>query len=158
MQQFVSIDFIHASEVLLNLLSDAKEMSLATSSNDYVTSRVISTACFGRKIIFLSIGSQMKATQIADNPNIALCYKSCGMEGQATIIGSASDNNLAHYIEKYLSKLPEDFEVYPKMADMKIFEIEINRISYFGRDNRGFYIDRIDLVNETAIREYYPNI
>ena len=156
MQQFVEIDFDKVSENLLNSLSDATEMSLATSSNDFVTSRIISTACYGRKIIFLSIGSHLKATQIAANPNVALCYKNCGMDGRATIIGAATDENLASYIEKYISKLSKDFEVFVNMPGMCIFEIEIDRISSFGKDNNKFYTDRLDFIKKTVVREYYP--
>lgn len=157
MQQFVEIDYETVSTKVLGRLSDAKEMTLATSSDDFVTSRVISTACFDRKIIFLSLGSHQKATQIAANPNVALCYKNCGIDGRASLIGDASDVNFVPYIEKYISKTSTDFEMFVKMPGMKIFEIEISHMTSFGKDSNGFFTDRIDFVNKTAVREYYPS-
>jgi len=68
------LDFDAASAEKLKMLENMKEMVLSTCSGNHVTSRVVSTACRGTKILFASFRNNTKCYQITENPNVAFCF------------------------------------------------------------------------------------
>ena len=135
------------------MLENVTEMVLSTSCDNRVTSRVISTACYGQKVIFLSWGHHTKCDQIRNNPMVALCHNTFQIEGIASIIGDVMDNNNTDYARLYQAKQSNYFDVFSQFKGMQIIQIEIQCMSCFGFEGNKFYVDRIDLVNKTAYRE-----
>lgn len=134
-------------------LEDISDMVLSTSLDKRVTSRVVSTACYGSKVIFLSWGHHTKCVQMSANPMVALCHENFQMEGVATIKGDVLDEKNAALARLYQAKQAKYYDIFSKFPGMQIIEIEIQRISCFGFEGSQFYLDRIDLVNKTAYRE-----
>jgi len=135
------------------MLEDVTEMVLSTCSENRVTSRVVSTACYGSKVIFLSWGHHTKCTQMRINPRVALCYNNFQIEGIASIMGRVTDKNNANYAQLYQAKQSKYFDIFSRFEGMQIIEIEIQSISYFGFEGMSFYVDRINLINKIAYRE-----
>lgn len=135
------------------VLEDVTEMVLSTSSENRVTSRVVSTACYGSKVIFLSWGHHTKCTQMRINPMVALCHDNYQIEGIASIKGDVVDENNSNYAQLYQAKQTKYFDIFSRFEGMQIIQIEIQSLSCFGFEGNKFYVDRIDLLNKTAYRE-----
>lgn len=154
------LDFPNTMQRMISVLSDVKEMVLSTSSNDRVTSRIVSTAFHEQKIIFMSWGHHTKCVQMRDNPAVALCnvtgklYDNVQVEGIASILGDALAVDNMEYIDVYKKKQPDYFKMFSGYKGMQLVVVEIKRLFCFGFEGMELYTDRIDLENETAYRKY----
>jgi len=135
------------------MMEDVTEMVLSTSLENRVTSRVVSTACYGQKVIFLSWGHHTKCEQIRINPMVALCHNNIQIEGIASIKGDVLEPENANYAQLYQAKQAKYYDIFSQFKGMQIIEIQIQCITCFGFEGNKFYVDRIDLVNKTAYRE-----
>lgn len=131
----------------------AKEMVLSTCSNNRVTSRVVSTACHGDKICFLSWSHHTKCLQIQENSSVALCYNNIQIEGTASIKGDPFEKKNIVYSEKYKEKQVDLFEVFSKFKGMVIIEVSITSIRSYVKDSGRYYLDCLNFEEKTAYRE-----
>lgn len=135
------------------LLQNVSEMVLSTSVDNHVTSRVVSTACYGPRIIFLSWGHHTKCRQIKANSRVALCHDTFQIEGTASIKGGVLEAGNADYARLYRAKQERFFTIFSGFPGMQVIEVEIQRMACFGFEGPTFFLDRIDLISKTARRE-----
>lgn len=153
MKYVKEFDFEEIIKEKYKILDDVSEMVLSTCSDNRVTSRIVSTACYGPKVVFLSWGHHTKCMQMQLNPMVALCHDNFQIEGIATIRGDVLDPKNSYYAKLYEAKQANYFNIFSRFPGMKIIEIEMQSIVCFGFEGNQFYNDRIDLVNKTARRE-----
>ena len=145
------LDFDTVSQERLKALENAKEMVLSTCSGSHVTSRVVSTACRGTTIIFLSWGHHTKCAQISENPNVAVCCNNMQLEGTAAVKGSPLDAQNSELMELYKEKQPELYRVFPNFKGMQLIEVVIKTMTFYPPNT--LFLDRIDFRSRTAFRE-----
>lgn len=150
--ELIHTDFDVFSGEKLKMLEDIKEMVLSTCSGDHVTSRVVSTACRGTKILFASYRTNTKCVQIKENPNVAVCIGNFQIEGVAQIIGTPQNANNAGLMELYKEKQAGYYDLVLKDKGMILIEVEIKRLTWI-IPNTGCLLDRIDFENRTIHRD-----
>lgn len=133
--------------------SDVKEMVLATSLNNHVTSRLVSVACFENHIYFLSWKHHTKCKQISQNPNVSFCHKNLQMIGNATIKGVATSENNSEISRRFESKQPHIYRAFSMIDGMVIVETVITHIKAWEKTETGYFIDYIDIVQGKAFRK-----
>jgi hypothetical protein len=153
MNKLTPLDFNTISNEKLKALADVKEMVLSTSSDNRVTSRVVSTSCHGRKILFLSWGHHTKCAQIRANNKVALCHDRIQIEGIASIKGDPLDIKNEVYAVLYKKQQPLYFEKFTKFKGMEIVEVEIKHITCWVKEESKYFLDHIDFEKEVAFRE-----
>ncbi|WP_416327852.1 pyridoxamine 5'-phosphate oxidase family protein [[Eubacterium] hominis] len=79
----MQIDYNQAVLELEEYLNKNKTWVLSTSSNDYVTSRMMSIINQGVEIYFQTNHCYIKDEQMINNPNVSLCCGNYSIEGIA---------------------------------------------------------------------------
>lgn len=153
------LNFAEFRSELFHTLDNIKEIVLSTTSQNRVTSRVVSCACYGPKIYFLSWDHHTKCRQIRENPQVALCHETLQLEGIAKIKGDALATENQHYAEKYRAKQPRIFDLFTPFEGMTLVEVTITSItSYPIKETEDYYLDHIDFSEGTAFRSYMKRI
>jgi uncharacterized pyridoxamine 5'-phosphate oxidase family protein len=145
------LDFDTVSKEKLQPLEDFKEMVLSTCSGNQVTSRVVSTACRGTMIVFLSFGHNTKCVQMRENPNVAICWNNFQIEGVASVKENLMDAENAELMALYKEKQPYYYNATPKLKGMLLVSVEIKRLTF--NPPNTFFLDRIDFEKHTAYRD-----
>lgn len=145
------VDFDAVSAEKLEMLANVKEMVLSTCSGNHVTSRVVSTACSGTKILFASFRNNTKCAQIKENPNVAVCFGNFQIEGIAQIVGTPQDTNNDELMALYKVKQQGYYKAVLKDKAMILIVVEIKRLTY--NTPNTYLLDRLDFENRTVIRD-----
>ncbi len=105
---------------------------LSTSSNDVVTSRMISVIVVDDALYFTSIkrDNNMKNDQIESNGNVALCDMSRQMTGTAHILGMLDDPEFSNILGKYKKVLPDSYAKFGNQ-DCLLIKIDIKTFKDF---------------------------
>lgn len=77
---------------LLKEISDKYTMVLATSDENIVTARNITTMLINDRIYFQTDSRMEKVKQIIKNPHVALCVENIQILGKAKLLGSWNEN------------------------------------------------------------------
>lgn len=144
-------DFDTVSAEKLKMLEDVKEMVLSTCIGNHVTSRVVSTACRGTKILFASFRKNTKCIQIKENPNVAVCYGNMQIEGVAQIMGTPQDPKNEDLMALYKEKQAGYYDMVLAEKRMLLIEIDIKRLTYI--IPKSILLDRIDFEKRTVYRD-----
>jgi general stress protein 26 len=144
------LDFDTVSAEKLKMLEEVKDMVFSTCSGNHVTSRIVSTACRGTKILFASFRNNIKCVQIMDNPNAAFCFGNMQIEGAARIVGTPQDPNNAELMELYKEKQLRYYDYVLNDERMALILFEVKRITY--NPPKTELLDKIDFENRTAYR------
>jgi uncharacterized pyridoxamine 5'-phosphate oxidase family protein len=151
------LDFATVSAEILKTLEDGTKMTLSTCSGNHVTTRMVSTACSGTKILFATFRDSTKVMQIRDNPNVAVGYNNLQIylqiEGVAQIMGSPQDPKNAALVALYKEKQPFFYNLILTEEMALLVEIEIKRLTRFISGNLNFFVDKIDFENRTAYKD-----
>jgi general stress protein 26 len=135
------IDFFEANNVWV----------LATSFNDHVTARSMSTINFDLNLYFQTDSQMEKYKQMLENPQVALCFKNYQVEGIASVKGKVSENLL--FLDKYKIIHPSSFEKYSDIKTEVVIEIKPLKIKIWKYIDQKPFLDFIDLENCTAERK-----
>ncbi len=107
-------------------LTNSDVMVLATSAENRVTARSMSTI-YDSGFIYLQTDRKMlKYKQIEENCNVALSVGFLQLEGKAVDIGGW--NNNSHLLELYKAKHNSSYEKYKNLKSETVIRIEINYI------------------------------
>lgn len=146
-----NLDFDAISAEKLKMLENVKEMVLSTCSGNHVTSRVVSTACCGTKILFASFRNNTKCAQIKENPNVAVCFGNMQIEGVAQIMGTPQDPMNAELMALYKEKQAGYYDIVLASKTMILIEVDIRRLTYI--IPKTILLDRIDFEKRTVYRD-----
>lgn len=147
------LDFNIRQNELLQSFEAATEMVLSTCSDNRVTSRIVSTACCGDKVYFLSWEHHVKCHQIHDNPRVAICHGNIQIEGIADIKGNPLAEANMIYSQKFKMKQPRIFDIFTQFKGMILIEVSITSIRSYVQADGEHYLDCLDFTQKTAYRE-----
>lgn len=122
-------------------IGEAKKAVLATSSNNRVTSRMMSFVICEDKFYCQTDRRFLKVEQIVNNPKISICIDNIQIEGIAKIIGKPAEHNIFSMLFKKYFK--NSYENYSFLENEILLEINPTFITVWT------YKENI------PIREYY---
>lgn len=106
---------------LFQIIGEAKKAVLATSSNNRVTSRMMSFVIYKNKFYCQTDKRFLKVEQILDNPKVSICIDNIQIEGIAQIIGKPSENNIfSTLFNKYFKNSYENYSFLENEVLLKI--------------------------------------
>jgi len=132
-------------------LNENKQIVLATSLNNRVTSRVVDFANDDLTIYFMSWNHNKKITQITGNSHVALSLNNIQIEAKAEILGRPTEERNKCLLEFHKKKFSEiyvkTFSNIPEIVIVKITPISI--VKFLNIDRR-FYFVKMDIANKKA--------
>ena len=140
--------FEEEREATISDLSKKNVMTLATSFQDNVTARSVSTVVYAGKIYFQTDLSMEKSIQMDNNKNIALCVDDFSIVGIAKKIGTWSENE--KILEAYKKSHLRSYENYKNIKGEVVFEITIKRIKRWIYVNNKPYIYCLDCMKKNV--------
>lgn len=123
---------------LINKLSTFKDMVLATSYNDKVTARSVSTIVYNEKIYFQTENNMEKYYQLINNKRVALTKGFYQVEGIAKPIGRWEDNQ--HICEIYKQVHSSSYQNYGLLPNEEVIEVTITNIKCWSYQDDQVYI------------------
>ncbi len=123
---------------LLKDLNKFKDMVLATSYNDKVTARTVSTVVVGNKIYFQTANTMEKYYQISNNSNVALTKGFYQIEGKAKSIGSWKQN--PQLCDIYKNIHPSSYNSYGLLPEEEVIEVSITHMKLWTYEEDQVYI------------------
>ena len=143
------VDYNTITDEIKQTFTQNKEITLATSYNDRVTSRTISFVNKELDIYFMSWEHNKKITQLSKNPKVALTLNNIQIEGVAKVLGSPS--KFQEIGDIFRTKFSDRwFETFSKIGEMVLVKVEVKHIVRFENINRRFYLQRVDLENQVV--------
>lgn len=124
-------------------LGKFKDMVLATSYQDKVTARSVSTILYEGKVYFQTANNKEKYFQLKNNSNVALTRGFCQVEGVARSIGSWSEN--IQICEAYKQVHLNSYNSYGTLDEEEVIEVTITRLKFWSYED-----------NDVYMIEYYP--
>ena len=132
-----------------NIFTENREITLATSYTDRVTSRTVSFVNKDLRIYFISWEHNKKIQQIIKNPRVALTLLNIQIEGSAKVLGKPTD--FQDVGDLFRAKFSDRwFDAFSHIKEMVLVEIEIDYLVKFENINRRFHLQNIDLVNKVV--------
>lgn len=126
-------------------IGESKKAVLATSSNDRVTSRMMSFVIYENKFYCQTDKRFLKVKQILNNPKVSICIDNIQIEGIAKIIGKPLKNNI--FITLFKEYFKNSYENYSFLENEILLEISPSFITVWNYKEaipmREFY--RLDL-------------
>lgn len=122
----MKVEFEEELKILEIELSRKNSMVLATSANDKVTARSISTIYDSGFIYFQTDSSMEKYQQILINDNVALSVDFLQLEGKAADIGKWND--FPELLKKYIVKHKKSYDTYKTLPTEIVMKIQIKKI------------------------------
>ena len=119
----MTIDYTVLQTEIINLMADHKNMALATSAERRTTCRMVSVVTDGLDVYFQTSANSLKYKQIADNPNVALCFGNVSFEGTAEILGHPLAE--AVFCDQYRATHPHSFERYSLLQEERVIYVRI---------------------------------
>lgn len=110
---------------LINLfqgIGEAKKAVLSTSSDNRVTSRMMSFVIFEYKFYCQTDKRFLKTKQILNNPKVSICIDNIQIEGIAKIIGKPIEHDIFNTLFK--KNFKSSYENYSFLENEILLEIE----------------------------------
>ena len=136
-------------------IGDSKELSLATSSKNNPTVRMVSCIILDKKILFQTGTDLVKYTQICENKKVALCFINLQIEGEAKIIGKTKDEQNKEIMEIYKKYYQKSYETYSHYDKEILIEVIPTKITKWDYENGKPYRIFLDIENKTIKKEMY---
>lgn len=132
-------------------LAKFKDMVLATSYQDKVTARTVSTIVYNNKIYFQTANDMEKYQQIKNNKNVALTKGFYQVEGTAKSIGRWEQNQSLSEI--YKAKHLSSYESYGNLKQEEVIEVTITNIKLWSYEEDDVFIINYDPQTNTINKE-----
>lgn len=130
-----------------NTFAENRDIVLATSYDDRVTSRTVSFVNKDLNLYFISWDHNKKILQIANNPRVALTLLNIQIEGRAKVLGKPTDYQDVG--DLFRAKFSDRwFDAFSHIQEMVLVEIKVEYLVKFETINRRFHLQNIDLVNK----------
>lgn len=127
-------------------LEDHGKMVLSTSSNDKVTSRMMSVIMKNGLFYFQTDLTFRKYEQLKKNPNAALCMDNVQIEGICEEIGCPQDN--PEFCALYKAHFPGSYERYTHLINERLFSIRPQYIQKWIYENGKPFIEIFNFLNK----------
>ena len=143
------LNYDELMDEIIQKLHSAKEIVLATCSNNKVTARMMCHINDGLTIMFSTNRNSEKVKQMKQNQNIALAIGNLKIEAVAEIFGHPRGNSF--FIEEYPKKFPHLGAIYPDTPDDLLViakPVKISLFKFLGKPCE----DVMDLKNKRTYR------
>lgn len=143
------LDFKKIRSEIIATLADKRNISLATSLNNRVTTRNVQYINVDLDIYFTSWGFNKKIIQIEGNSNVGLHQMGIQIEGVAEIIKWPLDEKTKKVEEKFSAK----YKWFTKLSgkrDAVMVKVTTKKLVNFKSIDGTFYLQNIDLENKKA--------
>ena len=148
----MQIDYNQAVLELEEYLNKNKTWVLSTSSNDYVTSRMMSIINQGVEIYFQTNHCYIKDEQMINNPNVSLCCGNYSIEGIAIPIGDWKEVANKELEELYKKEHKSSYDFYGALSGQVVYKVSPKLVKIW-KYIEGFPVrERIDLTLNEAER------
>lgn len=140
------VDYREVYSSIYQVLISYKEITLATSYKDRVTSRTINFFCDNRDIYFITSKAYDKYKQILKNPSVALSNNQIQIEGSTEILGDPNGLNPNCYKKLIVNNesFKDYFKEYSKYKNSVLVKVSPRIIKlYLGRGS--YYILDLNL-------------
>ncbi len=151
----MQLNFQQLKADVFQYLSSKRHLVIATAAADRVTARTVSYVILGEVFAFQTDTAFLKFEQIQANPRVALCIDQIQIEGTACIAGHPYDHENSAFLLQFQKTHPGSFEQYSKMTNETVIEVIPSFITVWGYENKKPYRDFLDLIQQTAYRDYY---
>ena len=115
------MDFAQVYENFYKELGESKKMVLSTSSNDVVTSRMMSIVVINKKLYFQTDRTFRKYNQLKENPRVSLCIDNIQMEGYCEEAGVPLDNE--EFVNAYKKCFFNSYTRYSSLQNECLFTV-----------------------------------
>lgn len=136
---------------LWNDIDVSRVMILSTCADKRVTSRSMSVVIYGGKFYCQTNKDNLKCKQIADNPNVALCWTNFSVEGKCRIIGRPCD--IPDFIQAMKKAYPDAVKRWSMLSEECVLEITPALIKSWIYENNVPYIEIWDFSDNTYRKE-----
>jgi uncharacterized pyridoxamine 5'-phosphate oxidase family protein len=110
----------------------------------------------GLKIYFQTSKTSIKYSQLAQNPNVALCGSNAQIEGLARIGAHPLAAVSVAFKELYQAHHPGSFKTYSHLRSSVVIEVEPKFVTFWKYDTEGLpYRDFLYLPDRKAERDYF---
>ena len=143
----VELDFTKVKDEIIAILADKRNISLATSLNNRVTTRNVQYINIDLDIYFTSWGFNKKIKQIEGNSNVGLHQMGIQIEGVAEILRWPLDEKTKKVEEKFSAK----YKWFTKLSGKReavMVKVTTKKIVFFKAIDGVFYLQNIDLDNK----------
>lgn len=114
--------FISKYNAFLADFGESRKMVLSTSENDKVSSRMMSVVLINGEFYFQTDIMLRKYSQLAANPNAALCIDNIQIEGICREIGHPLDN--PDFCSKFQKCFKGSFDAYTALKNERLFAVK----------------------------------
>ena len=129
--------------------AENREITLATSYNDRVTSRTVSFVNKDLNLYFISWEHNKKVVQITKNPRVALTLLNIQIEGKAKVLGKPVD--YPEVGDLFRAKFSDKWiDAFSNIPEMVLVKIEIEYLVKFENISRRFHLQNFDLENKAV--------
>jgi len=151
----MDLNFNNELDNIFSIIGESKIMSLATSSKNRPTVRLISCIVYNRKILFQTGNDLLKFEQMCDNNNVGLCFNNIQMEGVSKIIGKTNDKQNNKIMEIFRKHFQKSYETYSHYDKEVLIEISLTKIIKWDYENEKPFRIFLDINNKTIKKEMY---
>ena len=154
----MELNYNNEIEQIYKQIGDSKIMSLATSSQNHPTVRLVSCIVYMDKIVFQTGTDLTKYKQICENNHVALCTDNIQIEGVANIIEKTNNNeddNILKIMEIYKKYYKSSYEIYSHNENEVLIEIIPTKIIKWDYENKKPFRVFMDIRNKTIRKEMY---
>ena len=115
-------------ERLFVALKNEKVITLATSTNNQPTIRIVSHIFMDGKIYFQTDSESIKFQQILENDKVALSLSSFQIEGTAKIVNHPTESNNKKFLNTFKNEHNGSYNRYSYLPNEVVIEVTINKV------------------------------
>lgn len=116
-------NFIQAVNIMMEKINPGNKMVLATRSGDGVAARTVSIVAHDNAFYFQTGIDMVKAKEIKECSNVALCFKGIEIKGICVQIGKPTDENNKWFVEAFKELYPSAYEKYSHLEQERIYKV-----------------------------------
>ena len=143
------LNFKEYCDTIIAQINESKQCVLATCADNLITTRIVCPLFMDKSIMISSGINSLKASQIKNNPNVAISVGHLNIEAEAMLYGHPS--TYTNFREEYNKKYPELANIYESSPEDVLIICKIKKVHIYS------YVtfpgkDIIDFENEKAYR------
>ena len=147
------LEYSKLRDKCVRYLIERKYITLATSYQDQVRSRIVDYVNGGITIGFFTWDNTVKVEHIKHNPRVALAVDNLQIEGMAKIIGHPPLSDHASFMEIYQERLPSPYKNFTSLPNALWIIVEPTLLIMMKYEDQHLYSDYLDVIQQTAYRK-----
>lgn len=129
-------------------------LTLATSSNNRVSARLVSVIIYNGKFYFQTDENYLKFRQLSENPNAAFVFQNYSIEGRCRCIGNPTNEQNSFFLDLFRKHFKVAFELYSELETERLIEFTPTLVYCWGYDNSKPFMEYWDFEKQEYHKEY----